>query len=81
MKKYALLYSVIITMVICSCHINTQEKFIEREKVEIQKEIDNILIELGYTDFSIHLYCHKNFNNREISKSVSTKKYLVMGFQ
>ena len=61
-------------MAICSCHIKTQEKFIEREKVEIQKEIDNILIELGYTDFSIHLYYHRNFNNREISKSVSTKK-------
>ena len=57
-----------------SCQIRNPEKIIENEKIEIYNKIEEILTELGYNDFSIHLHYHKNFNNREISKSVSTKK-------
>jgi predicted subunit of tRNA(5-methylaminomethyl-2-thiouridylate) methyltransferase len=57
-----------------ACHVNNQEKFIEKEKIEIQEKIEDILTELGYNDFSIHINYHKNFNNREVSKSIYTKK-------
>jgi hypothetical protein len=74
MKKRVLIFSAVIAVGICSCQINKQEKFIEREKAEVQKEIEDILTELGYADFSIHLYYHRSYNNREVSKSVSTNK-------
>jgi hypothetical protein len=72
MKNIIFLF--LLTIGLNACQINNQEKIIEKEKAEVKGEIENILIELGYNDFSIHIYYHKNFNNREISKSASTKK-------
>jgi len=66
--------SVIISLGLNSCQTRNQEKIIENEKTEIYEEIKNILTELGYKNFSIHLFFHKNFINRELSKSISTKK-------
>jgi hypothetical protein len=57
-----------------SCQSHDSEKIIENEKNEIYGDIENVLKELGYNDFSIHLYYHKNFNSRERSKEVTTKK-------
>jgi hypothetical protein len=59
-----------------SCQNNNPEKFIEKEKTEIYGEIENILTELGYADFSIHITAHKNYNNRERSKVVSTVRII-----
>jgi hypothetical protein len=64
----------VVAFGLSSCQNNNPEKFIEKEKVEIHGEIENILTELGYNDFSIHIIYHKNYNNRERSKSVSVKK-------
>ena len=74
MKIFTFIFCLIISIGLSSCQIRNPEKIIENEKIEIYGEIENILTELGYNDFSIHLYYHKNFNNRELSKSVSTKK-------
>jgi hypothetical protein len=71
MKRYIYIISLLITTVICSCQFNKQENYIEKEKVEIQKEIEDILLKLGYVDFTLHIYYHKTYNNREISKSAS----------
>jgi hemerythrin len=57
-----------------SCQKDNPEKFTEDEKIKIHFEIENILTKLGYSDFSIHINYHKNYNYREISKSVSTVK-------
>ena len=74
MKIFVSILFIIITVVFNGCKINNIKEHIENEKNEIYTEIENILTELGYNDFSIHIYFHKNLNNREISKSVSTKK-------
>jgi hypothetical protein len=65
-----------MTMGFGSCKIYNLEKNIEKEKIEIQKQIETILTELGYSDYSIHINFHKNFNNRELSKSISTVKII-----
>jgi hypothetical protein len=64
----------IIVFSIGSCQKINQDKFIEEEMLELKSKIGDILTEFGYTDFSIHTYYHKNYGNREISKSVSTMK-------
>jgi hypothetical protein len=74
MKYFAIILSVVISIGLSSCKIRNQEEIIEKEKTEIYGEIKNILTELGYNNFSIHLFFHKNFINRELSKSISTKK-------
>jgi hypothetical protein len=74
MKTFALIISMVMAIGFNSCKIGNLEKIIEKEKVEIYEHIKIILTELGYNDFYIHINYHKNFNNREISKSVSTVK-------
>ncbi|MDR0322084.1 MAG: hypothetical protein LBI28_11320 [Treponema sp.] len=67
---------IILAIGLSSCLNNNTEKFIEKEKIEIYGEIENILKELGYNDFSIHINIHKNYNSREISKSISSTKII-----
>jgi hypothetical protein len=76
MTRYIFIIILMVTFGLSSCQNNNQEKFIENEKNNIYGEIENILMELGYTDFSIHITYHKNYNNRERSKTVSTIKII-----
>jgi hypothetical protein len=72
MRLFVLIVSIIMVMGFTSC--GNAEKLIEKEKIEIYQQIETILAELEYNDYSIHINYHKNFNNRERSKSVSTVK-------
>ncbi|MDR1286978.1 MAG: hypothetical protein LBK08_05145 [Treponema sp.] len=74
MKKAYLFFVLIIIFGINSCENSNQEKFIEEEKLEISEKANLLLTDLGYSNFDIHIYYHKNYNNREVSKSVSTYK-------
>jgi hypothetical protein len=74
MKTAYLFCLLIIIFGLNSCRNSSQERFVEEEKLEISEKIDLLLSDLGYSDFDIHIYYHKNYNNREISKSVSTYK-------
>ena len=74
MSKYMFICLIIMAIGLSTCQINNQEKNTEKEKAEIKGEIESILTELGYNDFSIHVNYHKNLNNREISKSIAIKK-------
>ena len=73
MRKYYVLL-LILKIGITSCQPNNLEHLIENEKLEIRGKIENVLTELGHANFSIHMYYHRNHNNRVRSKSVSTTR-------
>ena len=75
-RKFRILLIILTVLMVCSCRRMSPQKFIEQEQQEITEKIELILNELGYSDFSVHLYYHKTYNTRILSKSINSLKII-----
>ena len=72
----------IFTLIGISCnkqeHINN---FIAKESEEMKLEAENILKELGYNNFKIFTFFHKDLDQKIVSKSLSSYKAIGNGIR
>ena len=71
MKKYLLLFIVLISIFSCKKNDNIQV-FLDSEKHEINEKTMEILNELGFSDYTIKVHYHKSIGNVPSSRTVKS---------
>jgi len=76
--KFPVFFLIIATLTILNC--NRDQKYLNDEARKIDTQIDTLLKELHYTDYTIHVYPHSSLNRSAVSRKVVVEKFDGAGF-
>ena len=82
MTKLMKLFAISILILLAGCQSNSIRtiEYFEQEKEKMAIEIENILISLGFENFSVFIYCHIKSDGSILTQERYLTKYSGLGF-